>query len=147
MRNSLIPANTLGSLDRGFGRLFDELFEGFGLIPTRGKMSAVPALDLVETDDAYRVVVDLPGVKEDDVHVSVEDGVLELRAEKRSEETKDGEELRYVERRSSSYARRMHLPGEVAVDGVDATLSDGVLTVVLPKTTKEEPRKIEVRRG
>lgn len=147
MRNSLIPANTLGSLDRGFGRLFDELFEGFGLVPSQGKLASVPALDLIESDGSFRVEMDLPGVREEDVQISLENGVLEVRAEKKVEERDDDEEPRYVERRTTSFARRLHLPGDVDAEGVEATLKDGVLKVTLPKQAHAQPKRIEVRRG
>lgn len=146
-RQSLIPSSALGTLDRGLGRLFDGFFDGFGLIPAAGPGVAIPPLDLVETPEAYRLEVDLPGFGEDDIQVSLEEGVLELRAEKRVEEHSEDERSCYAERRHGSFARRLRLPGEVDSERVEATLANGVLTVLLPKQERTEPQRIAVRRA
>jgi HSP20 family protein len=143
-RNALLPSTALANVERGFGRLFEDLFEGIGLQALDGRRFAAP-LDLIETPEAWRLTVDLPGVPQDAIDISLEDGVLELRAERPVGEPIEGEQARYVERARGTFARRLRLPGEVEADGVEADLADGVLTVTLPKASAARPRKIEVR--
>lgn len=141
MSTSLISPTFFGSLDRGLGRALGDFMDA-----PRRNGAASPRLDLYETPDAYRLEVELPGVREEDVHVSIEDGVLELRAERPVRELSEGEEARYLERAKSLAARRLRLPGVVDEARVEATLDSGVLLVTLPKAVEAKARRIEVRR-
>jgi HSP20 family protein len=106
-----------------------------------------PAVDVEETEDDYRLHVELSGVKPEDIAVSVEDGVLTLSGERRFYEEKEAEGFRRVERRFGSFHRAMRLPAKVDPEGVKAHYADGVLDVTVPKAEETKPRRIEVTGG
>lgn len=106
--------------------------------------SETMAADLAEHDETFVVTADVPGFERDDIDISVTDHTLRIDAE--HEETVDDEEKRYIrrERRRRSSSRSIRLPEEVNKDDIDAQLSNGVLTVTLPKQETTEARKIEI---
>ena len=143
-----------------WGGLSDELghvFDGFLRPPTRaGDEKVVPALDVAETEVAYEVVVDLPGVANDDIEVTVHDGILTLAAATNppvadlvadpvaDPVAEGGARVLRRERRSGSYERRLSIGVEVDEEAVSAKYRDGVLFITIPKATKALPRKIAV---
>jgi len=134
------------SLHREVNRLFDDVFRGFGVPAFAGldRTAGWPHVELGETDKEIRVTAELPGLDEKDVEITVEDGALTLRGEKRSEvEDKD---RGYTERSYGRFERRIGLPQGVDRDHADATFKNGVLTVTLPKTeaANENVRRIPV---
>lgn len=143
---TMMPKSFLRPLEGNLGRFVGELFEDLGLEQRRTDAAATPPLDLFETANGYRLEFDLPGVVEGDVQVSIEDGLLELTAERKPVERAEGEQARYVERRHERFARRVRLPGQVDEDKIEATLENGVLRILIPKAAVAQPRRIEVRR-
>jgi len=134
------------SLHREVNRLFDDVFRGFGG-PSLGSFDrsmSWPHLELGETDKEIRVTAELPGLDEKDVEIIVEDGVLTLRGEKRSEA--EDKERGYTERSYGRFERRIGLPRGIEQDKPSATFSNGVLTVTLPKTeaANENVRRIPI---
>jgi HSP20 family protein len=103
---------------------------------------AVP-VDIEETDDGYVVEVDLPNVSSDDVSVELRDNELRISGEYRQRERTGV--LRRQTRRIGQFEYVVALPGELDADKVDATLSDGVLTVRVGKAVASQPRRIEVK--
>jgi HSP20 family protein len=103
-----------------------------------------PALDVVERENEVVVRCELPGVKPSDVDVSVHDGLLTIKGERRSEDVREGET--WIRRESSygKFERRLSLPKDTDPDGVSATYDAGVLSVTIPKPEKAQPRKIDV---
>ena len=139
-----------------FRREFDRLFEDFfGAPATNGgeegavAPSLAPRLDIAETENAYAISAELPGVEEKDLDVAVADGVLTIKGEKRSESEEKDEEKNYhrVERSYARYERRLTLPQEVDQSKIDAAFRNGVLTVTIPKTkaASEAVRKIAIK--
>jgi HSP20 family protein len=134
------------SLHREVNRLFDDVFRGFGM-PSLGGLErslSWPSLELGEADKEVRVTAELPGLEEKDVDITVEEGVLTLRGEKKSEvEDKD---RGYTERSYGRFERRIALPRGVEQDKARATFKNGVLTVTLPKSeaANENVRRIPV---
>ncbi len=102
-----------------------------------------PAVDLTATDHAYLLRADLPGVRFEDIDLSVEKGVLTLAGERRAPED-DGERTR-AERRFGTFERSFMLPENADTDAIDAKYEQGVLTVTIPKKAEAQPRKIEVK--
>jgi HSP20 family protein len=134
------------SLHREVNRLFDDVFRGFGVPAFAGfdRTAGWPHVELGETDKEIRVTAELPGLDEKDVEITVEDGALTLRGEKRSEvEDKD---RGYTECSYGRFERRIGLPKGVDRDQANATFRNGVLTVTLPKTeaANENVRRIPV---
>lgn len=108
--------------------------------------AATPAIDVKENDAAYIVHAELPGVKKEDLDISINDGVLTINAETRfeHEEKEKGRVLRQ-ERRYGKFVRSMRLGVDVDEANVSADYTDGILTLTLPKAEEVKPKKIEVR--
>jgi HSP20 family protein len=104
----------------------------------------VPLADVSESDDAYTVEVELPGVRKDQLNVELNDRELVINGEIPEPEEEDGGQRRRRSRRTGRFEFRTVLPGEVNPDGVSANLSDGVLSVKIPKAEEAKPRRIEV---
>ncbi|WP_300068320.1 Hsp20/alpha crystallin family protein [uncultured Ruegeria sp.] len=108
-----------------------------------------PASEAAGNDNAYRIAVELPGVEEKDIHLSVENGVVSLTGEKRTEREEKGETWFFSERQYGSFSRSFRLPPDAEGDKVDAHIKDGVLTITIPKTKpkKSDATKVEIRKG
>ena len=144
----LVPVTRRSNgLSRGFDRLFDDSFERFFTpVAAEDPGPRSPTLDVTETDRAYVVKLEMPGVAKEDVQISVEGRVVSVQAQtQRSEERKEGERVLYRERSFSSYARSFTLPAEIDPADVNATLEQGVLNMSLPKRSAQSTAKITVR--
>jgi HSP20 family protein len=108
-------------------------------------MRWTPALDVAESDAAYVVTVELPGAKRDDVTLEMNEDVLTIRGEKKSEREEKDEQRHYVERTYGSFSRSFRLPAHVDPEGIKASFRDGVLTVEIPKTEAQKPRMIDIK--
>lgn len=104
-----------------------------------------PKVEVKYENNLFTVVAELPGMDKDDVHVDVQDGVLTLKGEKRSEYEEDSGQCRCSERYYGSFERSFELPSDARYDEIEAHLDKGVLTVKVPVPEGEEqPKKIEV---
>jgi len=104
----------------------------------------MPAVDVFEKEDRFVVKAELPGMKEDDIDVSVVGDTLSIKGEKKTEtETKDEDYYR-CERSYGSFYRSIPIPSNVDADKIEASFEDGVLEVALPKSAKVKPKKIAV---
>jgi len=101
-------------------------------------------LDVSETDDDFIVTASIPGVKSDDIDISLTDNVLTIKAEIKSEETREDARYHLQERRFGIFSRSIALPTPVDADKVQAVYKDGVLTLNIPKTEEVKPHKIEI---
>jgi HSP20 family protein len=106
-----------------------------------------PALDLHEDKDNFVVKVELPGMKKEDIEISLHDGSLSVSGERKSEEKFADAEVYRSERFVGRFKRKIAMPGAVANDQVKAQYKDGVLTVTLPKTEEAKPKQINVQEG
>ncbi len=132
---------------RQLSRLFDDTFDRFFGAPATTESPSLrsPALDVAETEGAYCVKLDMPGVAKEDVKVSVEGRQVTVQAHvQRSEEKKEGERVVYRERAASSYARTLSLPMEVDQAEAQAKLEHGVLVLTLPKRGARSAAQISV---
>ncbi|MGP7999047.1 MAG: Hsp20/alpha crystallin family protein [Streptosporangiaceae bacterium] len=138
------PSREFEDLYDRMGQLLNMAFGGmpFGQMQV---MNApwVPLADVSETDDAHTVEVELPGVRRDQINVELSDRELVISGEIPEPEEESGQRGRRS-RRTGRFEFRTMLPGEVSPDGVSATLSDGVLSVKIPKAEEAKPRRIEV---
>ncbi|MHB8454910.1 MAG: Hsp20/alpha crystallin family protein [Acidiferrobacterales bacterium] len=147
--NTLIRTPAREQLTWRVGDNFDNLFEGF-FHPMRWNEEPVneglvPRLDVVENDNEFVVHAEMPGLRKDDIHITLEDGVLTIEAEAKSEvEEKDGSRIVRQERRYGRYVRSLRLGKEVDERKVNANYRDGVLELTLPKAEEVKPRKINV---
>lgn len=126
-----------------FDRLFNLQDELDGLFESPLRAWA-PALDVAEDKDNYTVHVELPGLKREEIEVSLQDGALVITGERKGEKVEEGTEVHRQERFYEKFQRALTLPEPVAADKVKADYKDGVLTVTLPKTEEAKPKKIDV---
>ena len=127
--------------------LFDDFFDSM-LGAWDNYSSRVPAVDVEETGDAYIIKAEMPGFKEDDVKITVDKHVLHITGSvDETEKEKDEEGRKYLirERRHESFERSFSLPEGLDESAISAGFENGILTVTLPKTPEEKPRKIEVK--
>ncbi|HEY3932951.1 MAG TPA: Hsp20/alpha crystallin family protein [Verrucomicrobiae bacterium] len=103
-----------------------------------------PTLDVREDKDNFVIRVELPGLKREDIEVSLQDGALVISGERKFEKTEEGTEVHRQERYYGKFQRALTLSEPVAADKVKADYKDGVLTVTLPKTEEAKPKKIDV---
>lgn len=145
------PAREISSLQQEMNRLFNTFFDvPAGGATTGGNGGArrwVPAMDLVETDEHFVLRADLPGMSHDDVDLSLEDNVLTLSGERKSEHEERGEGFYRVERASGAFSRSLTLPEGVDGDAIQATFDKGVLEVRIPKPEQRKPRKLQIQVG
>ena len=107
-----------------------------------------PAIDIYEDNDAIVVKAEVPGLRPDDVQISVEDNVLTLRGERKIEsESEKREGFHRRERSYGAFSRSFTLPATVDSEHIEADLSDGVLTLRVPKKAAPEPKRIEIKSG
>ncbi len=121
------------SFRREMDRLVDDTFRGLGLTaPAVGRTMSWPSLEVSETDNEVRVTAEVPGLSEKDIELSVDDGVLTLRGERKAG-TQD-KERGYSERFYGRFERRIALPGGVDEEKASARFENGMLTVTMPKS-------------
>jgi len=145
-------ANALTRRDP-FGLLFDEFFTDFfargGLPALRSAElpSAVRArIDVIDKNDSFQVLVDLPGVKKEDIQVTIEGSRVAITAESKSEkEEKEGDRVLHSERFAASYARTFELPAEVTEHGAEAGFDNGVLKLTLPKRATVTSKRLSIK--
>ena len=106
-----------------------------------------PALDIAERKDAYLVAVELPGVKLDDLQITLEDGLLTIQGERQFTSESSEEQYHRVERSSGAFRRSITLPAHVMADEVEASMEDGVLRILVPKAAEAKPKRIQVTPG
>ncbi|MCZ7546329.1 MAG: Hsp20/alpha crystallin family protein [Anaerolineae bacterium] len=136
------------SLREAMDRLFEESFvRPFGEFPSlfgdRGMM--IPAVDVMEDANHITVKAELPGIKPDDIDVSVEAGVLHIRGEYHHEESDEGKHFHRRERRAGRFERALTLPGATNPDSARAEFKDGVLTLTFEKLEEAKPKRIQIR--
>jgi HSP20 family protein len=106
-----------------------------------------PALDISEGTDAYRVTVELPGVKLDDLEITLEDGLLTIQGERHVASESSEEQYHRLERSSGAFRRSITLPAHVEADAVEASMEDGVLRILVPKAEEAKAKRIQVTPG
>jgi HSP20 family protein len=134
---------------REFEDIYDRMGQlmnlAFGLAPLeRDGGPWIPLADVSETDDAYVVEIDAPGVRKDQIDIQLQDRELVITGEIPEPEQEEGRRRHRRSRRTGQFELRTSLPGDVNADGVNAQLSDGVLTVTIPKSEAAKPRHIEI---
>ena len=136
------PFAGFGNLGSVFNDLFDDRSERSWAQPSVSKWH--PAVDVLESKDAYIIRTELPGMKREDIKVEVKDGILVLSGERKSETPAEGVEYRHAERVNAKFWRSFSLPETVKQDSIEATYKDGVLEIYVPKAEEAKPRQIEI---
>lgn len=137
------PARELDALQREMNRLFGAAFDG----ESSGARGWVPAMDLVEEDDALVLRADLPGVEEGSINVEFQENVLTISGERQSEAQSQNGGFRRIERPSGAFSRSLTLPEGIDPDSVKASFTNGVLEVRVPKPEERKPRRVAINVG
>ena len=143
------PTRELDSLQGEMNRLFSSFFDAPA--KTKGGNGAtrrwIPSMDLVETQDQFVLKADLPGMSEGDVNVELENNVLTISGERKTEQEEQQEGYYRLERATGAFARSLSLPEGIDADAVAADFDNGVLTVRIPKPAQVKPRKVKIGVG
>ncbi len=145
-------AHPLSQLHRDLDQLFDTVFKGFPLSPFQRDRNGysggllLPQVDIREGKKQYTITAEVPGVQEHDIDLSLDDGTLVIRGEKRSEHEEKDEQYHRIERSYGSFQRMLSLPADADENTVKATFKDGVLTITIAKnpSAKRVGRKIGI---
>lgn len=135
------PFGEMHSLRRAMDRVFDDFGRGW----RSGDAELTFPIDLSETETEVVVKAVLPGIKPEDVDISVSEGVLTVKGESKFEQKTEKENYYRQEIRYGSFHRSVPLPSRVSYEQADAEFKDGVLTVTLPKAEEVRPKQIKIR--
>jgi len=147
---SLSPINRIANLRDEVDNLFSLAFSrlhGTAAEPDRGSQFLegwFPAVDVYEDKDNLLVRAELPGMKKEDIEISLHEGFLTLSGERKAEEKQEGSETYRSERWLGRFHRTLSLPCAVVPDKIKATYTDGILTVTLPKAEEAKPKQIAI---
>jgi HSP20 family protein len=144
------PVRELSTVQNEMNRLFNTFFDSRTPSQSGGRAVArhwTPALDVVETDEHFVLRADLPGLSENDVKIEVEDNVLTISGERKSEHEQSSNGYYRVERSFGSFSRSLTLPKGVDADAIQASFDSGVLTVQIPKPEQPKPHKVQISVG
>jgi HSP20 family protein len=146
-------ADPLAAFQRQMNRLFEDFFGQSALQPFTGwdrwMEEFTPRVDISENDKEITVTAELPGIDEKDIQVSIQDDLLTLRGEKKSEHEEKDSQHYLMERSYGTFSRVIPLPAEVDDSKAEAVFKNGVLKIRLPKTSAEssKTKRIEIKRG
>jgi HSP20 family protein len=146
------PTRELDSLQSEMNRLFSSFFEtptrpGNGNGGTTMARRWIPAMDLVETGDHFVLKADLPGMTENDITIELENNVLTIAGERKTEHEEKHEGFYRLERATGTFSRALTLPEGIEPDAVQANFDNGVLEVRIPKPEQAKPRRVQIGVG
>lgn len=131
-------------MEQVFRRLDDDWGAAFPLLGAEALSTGGPRLHMADAGDEVVVMAELPGIKADDLKVSVEQGTLTIQGERR-DDTPEGYLVHRKERSAGRFTHTLALPASIEPDGVQASLKDGVLELRMPKVAAERPRTITIK--
>ena len=139
------PRADLDRMQREFDRVFGNFFPATGRNDYPDQTASwAPRLDVVETDDAFLFEFDVPGVTKEDITINLHDGVLNVSGERLSRELGENDEVVRVERFTGHFYRSFSIPTAINEKKIEASYSNGVLSIRLPKAEESKPRKINI---
>ena len=141
------PVRELNTIQSEMNRLFNSFFESSSPANGTSLRRWIPAMDLVETEADFVLRADLPGLTENDVNIELEDNVLTISGERKSQHEERKEGYYRVERGFGAFQRSLTLPEGVDPEGIRASFENGVLEVRVPKPEQRKPRKVTISAG
>jgi len=127
-------------------RLVDQPLDAlFGGTPFPAELAWQPLADVKETKEGFEVAVELPGMKQEDIQVSVEDNVLSVKGERKQESEASEEGYSRLERFHGTFERHFSFPGTVDTERIQATYRNGLLEIRLPKKEEAKPKAVEIK--
>jgi HSP20 family protein len=157
---SMFAWHPVESLRREVDRLFEDFNHGAWHLPSRrwpfdiepawhrlSSLKIVPAVDIAEKEKTFEICAELPGMQQRDVEVSIANGVLRIKGEKKEQVEEKKKDYYLSERRYGSFERSFQVPDAVDVDRIEASFANGVLKMTLPKSAEaqKKEKKIEVK--
>lgn len=139
------PFGEMVTLRQAMDRLFEDSFVSPLSWRTVDGEASAPALDVHQTDDEIVVTAALPGLKPEEVDITITGQTLSIRGEFKADEEVKRDQYLYRERRFGSFHRQLQLPVRVQGDQANATFEDGILTLSIPKSEEVKPRQIQVK--
>jgi len=146
------PFQDLRSAQDEMAQMSPMLAHALGLHTQQGNERAMttawaPALDISERKDAYLVTVELPGLKPEDLDITMEDGLLTIQGERQFAHDSSEQQFHRVERRYGAFRRSITLPAHLMAEEIEASFEDGVLQILVPKAEEAKAKRIQVRPG
>ena len=138
------PVSDMMSLRDAMDRLFEDSFVTRRGFPALWNGDTL-ALDVYETEESLVIKTSLPGVKPEEVDITVTDDVLTIKGEAKSDEKVENANYLRQERRYGTFQRSLQLPGSLQTDSAEATFENGVLTLTIPKAEEAKPRTMQVK--
>ena len=143
------PVRELSTMQSEMNRLFGTFFDS--PTPGNGRRTALrgwtPAMDITENENEYVLKADLPGLSEGDVNVELDDNVLRISGERKSEHEEKTDGFYRIERTTGRFSRSLTLPEGVSADGIQANFENGVLEVHIQKPEQRKPQKVAITVG
>lgn len=134
------PIREMAMLQSAVDRMFDETWR-----TANGTSANILALDVHDSNEAYTIIANLPGVEADKINISLHDGTLTISAEISKSEAKEDHRVLVQERIHGNFTRSLNLPQPIDIENAQADFNNGVLTLSLPKTPEVQPRQIPIR--
>ncbi len=141
------PVREMRTLRDMMDRLFEEAFAPIERTRVVESWALVPRVDMYETDDAVVVKATIPGVKPEDLEITVTGNVLTIKGEIKEEEKEEGANYIRQERLFGSFRRDLTLPVDVNVDKAEAVFENGILTLRLPKVEEAKPKRLTIKKS
>ncbi|MDK9698822.1 MAG: Hsp20/alpha crystallin family protein [bacterium] len=138
-----LPRRDMLSVQQEMNRLFNNFFGESPAEDVEALWS--PRIDVVEDKENYRVRLDLPGIRKEEIKITLRENVLTVSGERTEEAKQDGDTYHVLERRFGKFSRSLTLPSNVDASKIAAKMTDGVLTVTLPKAEEAKPREITIQ--
>jgi len=139
----LAPMRDFDRMRREMDRLWDSFFERGPRAVETGEW--YPSLDVAETKNDIVVKAEVPGMDQKDIDISLSDGVLTIKGEKKQEREEKDENYHLVERSYGNFARSIRLPSEVMTEKINASYKNGVLKILLPKSDEAKKKEIKIK--
>jgi HSP20 family protein len=138
----------IDKLRRDMDRLFNRLWDDFGIPFFPSHERDVPSIDLSEMEDSLIVRAEIPGIDPEDLHITINDKILTIKGEMKGDAIHDSDEdYHRMERRHGYFSRVLELPCRVMIDEIQATYAQGLLTIMMPKSKQRESSVVKIRVG
>ena len=139
------PAREIASLQQGINRLFEDVFSQPGSYDSDTMGAWRPPVDIVDTQEAILIFVEIPGVDKNDVSIEVKDNVLSIRGERVVDSSIGNGSYYRSERVFGKFGRSFALPAMIRTDNITAGFKNGVLKIAIPKPEEEKPRQVSIK--
>ncbi|MGE3062336.1 MAG: Hsp20/alpha crystallin family protein [bacterium] len=146
MKNNLqkfTPMGELFDLRKEIDSMFDNRFFG-GMLQRFGDQAWAPVMDITESEKEFTVKVELPGMKKEEIKINIENNILSVEGDRKSESEEKGKTFHRIERSYGSFYRAVSLPKQIDETKIKASFNEGLLTIVLPKTDVAKSKPIEI---